>query len=65
MAIYTPGTLCGLQFVNTIEVMEKLVNGVFQKNRFTTVTASAAVAPTRARIHSVEQLSSFEELEVA
>lgn len=59
MTTYIPGRLCDLHFVNTIQVLEDVVDSVFRKHQFTTVSApvpASTVRLRRAEISVIEEL---------
>lgn len=51
MTTYTPGRLCDLHFVNTMQVLEELVDSVFRRHQFT--TASVPILSSTIRLRKV------------
>ena len=51
-----------MHFVNTIQVLEDLVENVFRRHQLTAASMSSAIASSSARRGRVEQFSGMEDL---
>jgi len=62
MTTDTSRRLCDVHFVNTIQVLEELVENVFKRHEFTASSISSSIAWSSARRGGVEQFSGMEDL---
>jgi len=62
MTTDTSRRLCDVHFVNTIQVLEELVENVFSRYEFTAASISLPIASSSARRGRVEQFSGTEDL---